>query len=236
MNPSDNEHDPQAAVTEVRGPGVPTQCDECGAPVEEEQRYCVVCGAHRRHVEDPMSRYLGELSARGRTSRTAAVVRTGRRAPARGRGLGLAVALALVPVAAAVGVVAERSSSNGDAKLIRALAREQSAADAASAAGGGEKSAAGTGGAAASADAGSGAHRRHTAGGHAHAGQATRHARAQTKAKASSDNSGGVAISTNPPTQAQKQEGAKETQKVQKSTGKSYVNSQNGLGSTVVVP
>jgi len=235
VNPSDNEHDPQAAVTEVRGPGVPTQCDECGAPVEEEQRYCVVCGAHRRHVEDPMSRYLGELSARGRTSRTAAVVRTGRRAPARGRGLGLAVALALVPVAAAVGVVAERSSSNGDAKLIRALAREQSAADAASAAGGATKSTAGTGGAAASADVGSGAHRRHTAGGHdAHAGKAAHHARA--KANASSGNSGGVAISTNPPTQAQKQAGAKETQKVQKSTGKSYVNSQNGLGSTVVVP
>jgi hypothetical protein len=130
VNPADNEHDPQTAVTAIHAaPTVPTLCDECSAPVEEEQRYCVVCGAHRRHVEDPASRYLSELTARSRTKRAATVARPSR-PPARGLGLGLAVALALVPAAAAVGVVAERSSNNGNAKLIQALVRERAAANA----------------------------------------------------------------------------------------------------------
>ncbi|MFZ0385013.1 MAG: hypothetical protein WAL22_05080, partial [Solirubrobacteraceae bacterium] len=122
MNSPDNGHDPQAAVTAVHAtPGTPTQCDDCNAPVDEEQRYCVVCGAHRRHVEDPAARYLSELTAQSRTRRAVTVARPVRQTAVRGRGLGLAVALALVPVAAAVGVVAGRSSDNGNAKLIQAL-------------------------------------------------------------------------------------------------------------------
>lgn len=235
MNPPDNEQDPQAAVTAIHA-ALPatTQCDECGAPVEEEQRYCVVCGAHRRHVADPASRYLSELSARARTSRVTAVARTTRRPAQRGRGLGLAVALALVPVAAAVGVVAERSSNNGDAKLIQALTREQSAASA-NAGTAASSSGASTGGTAASANAGTATHARRTSSTRTHhAKKASHHAR--TAKQASSSIPGGVAISTAPPTQAQKQQGAQATQKVQKSKGTSYVNGQKSLPGTVVVP
>jgi hypothetical protein len=233
VNPPDNAHDPQIAVTAAHAtPAAPTQCDECAAPVDEEQRYCVVCGAHRRHVEDPAARYLSELTAKARTSRAAAVARPVRRAPVRGRGLGLAVALALVPVAAAVGVVAERSSGNGDAKLIQALAHEQAAADAASA-GTATSATSTTGGAAASDDSGSARHAGATKASH-HVGAKKRTGHKRSGA-ASSSIPGGTAISQNP-TQAQKNTGAKVTEKVQKSTGKSYVNGQSGLPGTVVVP
>src|ERR1700677_4722904 len=53
------------------------QCDECAAPVDKAQRYCVACGAHRRHVDDPATRYLSQATARSRTGRGAAT--SGRR-------------------------------------------------------------------------------------------------------------------------------------------------------------
>ena len=43
-------------------------------------------------------------------------------------------------------------------------------------------------------------------------------------------------IAGSKPTKAQEQQGAQDTQKVQKSTGKTYVNQQNNLPGTVVVP
>ena len=104
------------------------QCDECGSPVDAGQRYCVVCGAHRRHVDDPAARYLGQASARTRGSRSSAGAAAARRPAGRGRSLGAALMLAVIPVAAAVGVAVGRSSNNDDAKLIQALARHQAAA------------------------------------------------------------------------------------------------------------
>src|ERR1700735_3781865 len=77
------------------------QCDECGAPVDKDQRYCVACGAHRRHVHDPATRYLSQATARSRTSKDAATARKAPRGGARSRGVGLALAIALIPVAAA---------------------------------------------------------------------------------------------------------------------------------------
>ena len=235
MNSPDNGHDPQTAVTAVHAtPTVPTNCDECNAPVEEEQRYCVVCGAHRRHVEDPAARYLSELTARSRTKRAGTVARPAGRSAARGRGLGLAVALALVPVAAAVGVVAERSNNNNNAKLIQALAEEQAAADAVTA-----------------------QRRRAPATRRPPAGLRRPRTRArprrppdrreeervqdgvtqgQERGGGKSAIPGGVTISAKPPSQAQKQAGAQATQKVQKAKGKNYVKWQQKLPTTVVVP
>jgi hypothetical protein len=233
VNSPDNGHDPQTAVTAVHAtPATPTQCDECNAPVDEEQRYCVVCGAHRRHVEDHAARYLSELTARSRTKRASTVARPVRQAGARGRGLGLAVALALVPVAAAVGVVAERSSNDGNAKLIHALVLERQAANADASTSAGATGSAG--GAATSANSGAA-----SSGGKAKGskkGAGTKGAHHATKGKSTSI-PGGIAISsTKAPSQAQKQAGAQATQKVQKSKGKSYVKSQQKLPSTVVVP
>ena len=95
------------------------QCDNCGAPLDAAQRYCVECGAHRRHVRDPAARYLSTATARARKP-------TGtRRASKRSPGLGTALILAVIPLAVGLGVIVGRSSNNGDDKLIAALKSQQ---------------------------------------------------------------------------------------------------------------
>ncbi len=104
-----------------------TTCDECGAAVAPDQRYCVQCGAHRRTASDPAGRYFSEASA-ART-RVAAATAAGASAPRRKRraqpGLLAALLIALVPVAAAIGVAIGRSSNSGDQALITALAKQR---------------------------------------------------------------------------------------------------------------
>jgi hypothetical protein len=204
------------------------QCDECAAPVDTDQRYCVSCGAHRRNVNDPAARYLSHATARSRTSRAAAGSRS-RRAGSGARGLGVALLLALIPAVAAVGVLVGRSSNNQDAKLIRAVMRTEAAR--------------GTSGTAATPTVTS------TAASTSNTGQSGARAksRKRSSAKASSAKSRRAASSTTQfgsvsqiagakPTKAQEQQGAQDAQKVQKSTGKTYVNGQSSLPGTVVVP
>jgi hypothetical protein len=200
----------------------PHQCDECGAPVDDAQRYCVVCGAHRRHVADPAARYLSQVTARTRSARSPAAGRTLRRA--RSRGLGIALTLCLIPVAAALGVVVGRSSTNGDAQLIQALARHQAQAATA-----GTASAAGATGRASTA----------TSTARSATKKTTRARRSTTRAHAAvaQTSNGPVSQVTGfKPTKSQEQQGAAVTRQVQKSTGKSYVNQQSNLPSQVVVP
>jgi hypothetical protein len=204
------------------------QCDECGAPVDKDQRYCVSCGAHRRHVNDPAARYLSQATARSRSSQATVPARKLARGGAGSRSLALALAIAVIPVAAAVGVIAGRSSNNNDAKLIQALDRRQA-----------------TSGATTTVAAGTSANSSSTkAAGH---GKANRHGKhSSSTATPSAKNAGKVLTKTQngtaqqitgfKPTTSQKQQGASATAKVQKSTGKSYVNGQNNLPSQVVVP
>lgn len=112
-------------TTETKAPTAPPpvaelpryeQCGQCGAPVEKTQRYCVVCGFHRRHVDDPVSRYLMKATSQTRHAAGASPAR--RR---RSTSLGAAVLLAVIPLAVGLGVLVGRSSSNGDDKLIAAL-------------------------------------------------------------------------------------------------------------------
>jgi hypothetical protein len=106
----------------------PARCDECGAAVEREQRYCVNCGAHRRTANDPAARYFGQASAR---NRAAAGTRVGRvRDSQRANGLVLALALAVIPVSVGIGVVVGRSSNNDDGKIVQALDHRNAAATA----------------------------------------------------------------------------------------------------------
>ena len=206
------------------------QCDDCAAPVDIDQRYCVSCGAHRRNVNDPAARYLSHATARARTARTAGAAR---RSPHAGggriRGLGLALLLALIPAVAALGVLVGRSSNNDDARLIQALTRNEAARAAAPAA------------TATVSSSGSPASSTQTTG----ARGAKQHKR--SSAKAASGRSRQAASSTtqfgsvsqiagSTPSQAQRQQGAQDTQKVQKSTGKTYVNGQSSLPGSVVVP
>jgi hypothetical protein len=96
-------------------------CGACGAPLDEQQRYCVECGTSRRHPGDPVARYFADAAARRRTPTAAAVpvvAGGGRHVENRW----IAVALALIPVAAAIGVlVGHGSGGSSDAQLLAAV-------------------------------------------------------------------------------------------------------------------
>lgn len=80
------------------------QCEECGAPVDHLQRYCVNCGARRLAVADPAATYLAQASARARmrTRPASAGTRTG--ASSRGPVNGTIALLALIAILVAIGV------------------------------------------------------------------------------------------------------------------------------------
>jgi GNAT superfamily N-acetyltransferase len=229
MTVSDPSRAPATAVPATSADPAPTfeQCDECGSPVDAAQRYCVVCGAHRRHVDDPAARYLGQASARTRGARMSGGAAAARRPAARGRGLGAALMLALIPVAAALGVAVGRSSDGGDAKLIQALAHHQAAVVTTQRA---ASSPAATASAAHATSATT------ASGGHKHRKGSASKTHTAAKANATTQYGTVTQIAGSKPTKAQEQQGASATQKVQKSTGKTYVNQQNNLPGTVVVP
>jgi hypothetical protein len=97
-------------------------CGACGAPLDEQQRYCVECGTSRRHPGDPVARYFAHTAARRRVPTAAPdVVAAGGGRHVENRWI--AVALALIPVAAAIGVLVGHHGSGGssDAQLLAAL-------------------------------------------------------------------------------------------------------------------
>jgi len=111
----------------VRRPQAHEPCEECGAPMDPQQRYCVECAARRGNGANPASRYFAAMSKRARrplagparkpnpTSRAAAVA-----------------FFALLPLAVGLGVVVGRSGSGDDGSsdaLLQAL-RERPAATA----------------------------------------------------------------------------------------------------------
>jgi hypothetical protein len=87
-------------------------CDQCGSALDEEQRYCVVCGANRRHPGDPVARHLA--AARRPRAATAALPPAAAR---RSDGRWTAAAFALLPIAAAIGVLVGRGNSDVVAAL-----------------------------------------------------------------------------------------------------------------------
>jgi len=203
-------------------------CDKCGAPVEAEQRYCVVCGAHRRNVNDPATRYLSQASAKSRGAKAGSAPR---RSPQFGgsRGVVLALVIALIPAAAAAGVIAGRSSNNDDSNLIQALKHRQSASAQTTTV----QAQAGT---RSKTSAAASTKPRHAA----HKAVTTKPSKATVKGagKPLSKTSNGTAVKITgfKATKSQEQQGAAATQKVQKSTGKNFVNGQNTLPGEVVVP
>lgn len=93
-------------------------CEQCAAPVEATQRYCVSCGTRRKHVYDPAARFLSETTGRARSVRGP---RPAGRPQRRSAGLGLALALAAIPLAVAVGVLIGRPGNDVNSKLLAAL-------------------------------------------------------------------------------------------------------------------
>ena len=112
----------KATISVVQGTYEP--CEECGAPLDPQQRYCVNCAARRGNGANPSSRYFAAMSKKARRPLT--------RPPAKAGGGSRAAAVAffaLLPVAVALGVVVGRSGSDGNDNeaLLQALRQQEAA-------------------------------------------------------------------------------------------------------------
>jgi hypothetical protein len=95
------------SVAPVHGQYEP--CEECGALLDPQQRYCVNCAARRGNGANPSSRYFATMSKRANRPPPrpgAAKSGSGSRAAAVGF-------FALLPIAVAIGVVVGRSGNDG---------------------------------------------------------------------------------------------------------------------------
>jgi hypothetical protein len=119
-------------IEQVPRPQAFEPCEECGAPMDPQQRYCVDCAARRGNGANPASRYFAAMSKQSRRPlvRPAAKPNTTSRAAAVGF-------FALLPLAVALGVMVGRSGGSDDGSseaLLQALS-ERPAATAATATG-----------------------------------------------------------------------------------------------------
>jgi hypothetical protein len=98
-------------------------CEECGAPLDPQQRYCVNCAARRGNGANPSSRYFAAMSKKARRPLTRPPAKAGSGSRAAAVGF-----FALLPIAVALGVVVGRSDSgNSDnAALLQALRQQES--------------------------------------------------------------------------------------------------------------
>ena len=100
-------------------------CEECGAPLDPQQRYCVNCAARRGNGANPASRYFAAMSKKARRpmARPQAKAGSGSRAAAVGF-------FALLPIAVALGVVVGRgdSGSSDNEALLQALRQQEATA------------------------------------------------------------------------------------------------------------
>jgi len=109
-------------------------CEECGAPMDPQQRYCVNCAARRGNGANPASRYFAAMSRKARRP----PVRADRKRASGSRAAAVSF-FALLPIAVAIGVVVGRAGAGSDESAILEALRKQgaSAASAGLATGGG---------------------------------------------------------------------------------------------------
>jgi hypothetical protein len=195
-------------------------CEHCQAPLEERQRYCVVCGARSAGADDPAARYLAAATRHARAVPSAAPVAAPRGNPT----AVISVLLAVLPLAAGVGVLVGRGQNDGNQAILDALKAQKAPIVNV-----------GTGGASAGATAatakGSTAKKGTTA--------------AKKSGRRLSD--GAKILATGPAGSARKLAGAKVTKKqlaesraavkrINQSKGKAYVESQRNLPDQIVIP
>lgn len=104
-------------------------CEECGAPMDPQQRYCVNCAARRGNGANPSSRYFAAMSKRARRPLTGPKPK---RSPgARAAAVGF---FALLPLAVGLGVLVGRGNADGgdNEALLQALRQAESAQTASS--------------------------------------------------------------------------------------------------------
>jgi hypothetical protein len=195
------------------------RCGECSAPVDQDQRYCVGCGARQPGVRNPAVEYFAATATRRRTP--LAQRRTGwaSKAP------GLALFFLALPLAVAIGVLAGRSGANDD-KLIAALRAQKPIVVTATAGATGPTAATGPAPNPAAA----------TAHGASRAGSASVRATASAPTSVSTRYGTVQRIAGSKVTAAQAEQGAAAVGAINKAVGQSYVNATQNLPGTVVVP
>lgn len=109
----------------VRRPPAFEPCEECGAPMDAQQRYCVNCAARRGNGANPASRYFATMSKRARRPLARPAAKPGSSSRAAAVGF-----FALLPIAVALGVMVGRSGSGEDSSeaLLQALRERQATA------------------------------------------------------------------------------------------------------------
>lgn len=117
----------KATISVVQGTYEP--CEECGAPLDPQQRYCVNCAARRGNGANPASRYFAAMSKKARRPLVGPPAKAGSGSRAAAVGF-----FALLPIAVALGVVVGRSGSgDSDNEALLEALRQQEAAVASSA-------------------------------------------------------------------------------------------------------
>ncbi len=108
----------------TRPPAGYEPCEECGAPMDPQQRYCVSCAARRGNGANPSSRYFAAMSAKARKPLVGP--KKEKAAPAsRAAAVGF---FALLPIAVALGVIVGRGSGgDGDSDALLQALRAQEA-------------------------------------------------------------------------------------------------------------
>jgi len=112
-------------IETVRRPQAFEPCEECGAPMDPQQRYCVNCAARRGNGANPSSRYFAAMSKRSR--------RPLGPPPPKQSPISRAAAVgffALLPIAVAIGVaIGHNGSDEGENEaLLKALQERQATA------------------------------------------------------------------------------------------------------------
>lgn len=112
-------------IEAVRRPQAFEPCEECGTPMDPQQRYCVNCAARRGNGANPASRYFAAMSKRTRRPLVGP--------PPKPNATGRAAAVgffALLPLAVALGVMVGRSGGGDDGSneaLLQALSERPTA-------------------------------------------------------------------------------------------------------------
>jgi hypothetical protein len=184
-------------------------CEECGAPLDPQQRYCVNCAARRGNGANPASRYFATMSQRAR--------RPAARPPTKGASNSRAAAVAffaLLPIAVAIGVVVGRGGSGGgeNEALLEALRRQDTAVASTS-----------TGTAAANAAK------------KANAKNAAKSSKGGGKVVAQTSNGTVHQVTGYKPSQKKVEEDTKLVESNPEQTGKSYIEAQQNLPDVIVV-
>lgn len=101
-------------TTEGSGATAYASCEECGAPLDEKQRYCVSCGARRRDKGGSAVQYFANAGRRTQRGTGRATGGSGARAAA-------VLFFVVLPIAVAIGVLVGKGNGNNDQGIADAI-------------------------------------------------------------------------------------------------------------------